>query len=58
MQVLFINDQQFITLGHGIQSDPVLAHAFFGSQAVVTAVASRDTVSGVVVITNGFRRFV
>jgi formylmethanofuran dehydrogenase subunit D len=56
-QVLFINNLQFITLGHGIVSDPVLAHAFFGTQAVVRAVAGRESVAGVVVIPNGFRRW-
>lgn len=56
-QVLFINNLQFITLGHGIVSDPVLAHAFFGTQAVVRAVAGRESVAGVVVVPNGFRRW-
>ena len=56
-QVLFINNLQFITLGHGIVSNPVLAHAFFGTQAVVRAVADRESVAGVVVIPNGFRRW-
>jgi hypothetical protein len=56
-QVLFINNLQFITLGHGIVSNPVLAHAFFGTQAVVHAVAGRESVAGVVVIPNGFRRW-
>jgi hypothetical protein len=30
--VLVINDLEFITLGHGIVSHPVLAHSFFGTQ--------------------------
>jgi len=30
--VIVINDLQFITLGHGIDSHPVLSHAFFGTQ--------------------------
>jgi hypothetical protein len=30
--VIVINGLRFITLGHGIDSHPVLAHAFFGTQ--------------------------
>jgi hypothetical protein len=30
--VIVINGLHFITLGHGIDSHPVLAHAFFGTQ--------------------------
>jgi hypothetical protein len=30
--VIVINGLQFITLGHGNDSHPVLAHAFFGTQ--------------------------
>ena len=33
--VIFINGYQFITLGHGNVSHPVLAHAFFGTQVSV-----------------------
>ena len=54
--VICINGLDFITLGHGIISHPVLSHAFFGTQAVVRALRSKQTSSGVVVITNGFCR--
>lgn len=30
--VIVINGLQFITLGHGVDDHPVLAHAFFGTQ--------------------------
>jgi len=53
--VITINSLQFITLGHGNDTHPVLAHTFFGTQAVVHAVRQRDSGRGVVGV-NGFRR--
>ena len=32
--VVCINGLPFITLGHGNTTDPVLAHAFFGTQVL------------------------
>jgi hypothetical protein len=39
--VIDINGLQFITLGHGVDSHPVLAHAFFGTQVSGLFLAGR-----------------
>jgi len=36
--VISINGIEFITLGHGIDGHPVLAHAFFGTQVCVACI--------------------
>jgi hypothetical protein len=48
--VIVINGLRFITLSHGIDSHPVLAHAFFGTQAVVRAMIQRDNGQGLVTV--------